>query len=62
MSEATKENPSLKLYKAIVVVSKEVEEVPVWATSIDEALSFAESQYGDVQRIRSTPRQEPISE
>lgn len=48
----------MKLYKATVTVSSEVEEVPVWAASLDDALAVAEEHYGEVTRIRMDPNKE----
>lgn len=43
---------SLKQYKVTVTLNGEQEEVPVWADSLDDALEWAEEEYGEVDRVR----------
>lgn len=44
-----------KLFKAKVIVHGEVEEVPVWAVSIDEALEAVDAEYGEDAVLRLRP-------
>lgn len=45
----------MKLYKAKVVVLGEVQEVPVWAESIETALEVADAEYGEDNVLRLRP-------
>lgn len=42
----------LKQYKVTVTLRGDQEEVPVWAESLDDALEWAEAEYGEVDRVR----------
>jgi len=42
----------MKLFKVLVTVEDEIEEVPMWASSLDEAHEAAELEYGEVHRVR----------
>lgn len=44
----------MKLFKATVKVNGEIEEVPIWAETIDTALEVADLEYGEdnVYRLR----------
>lgn len=50
----TKRDTKMKLFKATVKVRGEIEEVPVWAESIETALEAADLTYGEdnVYRLR----------
>lgn len=44
----------MKLFKALVTIGGEVQEVPMWARTIDEALEALDNEYGEdaVMRLR----------
>lgn len=50
----SKQDTKMKLFKATVKVRGEMEEVPVWAESIETALEVADMEYGEdnVYRLR----------
>lgn len=48
----------MKLFKVQVTIEDEIEEVPMWASSLDEALEAAELEYGEVHRVRPVVNQE----
>ncbi|WYW04462.1 RNA polymerase inhibitor [Pseudomonas phage vB_PpuP-Mudajogi] len=50
----SKRDNKMKLFKATVKVRGEIEEVPVWAESIETALEAADLTYGEdnVYRLR----------
>ncbi|UMO76090.1 putative host RNA-polymerase inhibitor [Pseudomonas phage P413] len=45
----------MKLFKATVKVHGEIEEVPIWAESIDTALEVADLEYGEDNVYRLHP-------
>ncbi|QNJ57451.1 RNA polymerase inhibitor [Pseudomonas phage Waldo5] len=49
-----KRDLKMKLFKATVLVKGQVEEVPIWAESIETALEVADAEYGEdnVTRLR----------
>lgn len=49
-----KRDMKMKLFKATVRVRGEIEEVPVWAESIETALEVVDAEYGEdnVYRLR----------
>lgn len=42
----------LRLFKAVITVRGEKQEVPVWAEDLDKAHDQAEAEYGEVDRVR----------
>lgn len=44
----------MKLFKALVLINGQTEEVPMWAPDIDTALEALDNEYGEdnVQRLR----------
>lgn len=51
----TKRDVSMKLFKAKVQVNGKVQEVPVWASNIDEALEVCDLEYGEDNVLRLRP-------
>ncbi|QJD54607.1 putative host RNA polymerase [Pseudomonas phage MR1] len=45
----------MKLFKAKVQIAGEVQEVPIWAESIDTALEVADLEYGEDNVLRLRP-------
>lgn len=49
-----KQETKMKLFKVTVEIHKEIQEVPVWAESLETALEAADLTYGEdnVRRVR----------
>lgn len=49
------EKQKMRLFKARVTLKGRVEEVPVWARNLEEALEVADAEYGEDNVMRLRP-------